>query len=130
MLKDKIAKTPILKHFDPDRAPVIVLYASKWAVSAALLQKMMELTGLKRLQAERLKPTRLTTEWWKTSIGTSAYPGYRVHCAVFSRDKGIDAPLDVFMSVPIFRSEWEAREMGGVGIKLDVGGQKLRKGKR
>ena len=39
MLKDKIAKTPILKHFDPDRPPVIVVYASKWAVSAALLQE-------------------------------------------------------------------------------------------
>ena len=39
MLKDKIAKTPILKHFDPDRIPVIVVYASKWAVSAALLQE-------------------------------------------------------------------------------------------
>ena len=38
MLKDKIAKTPLLKHFDPDCPPVIVVYASKWAVSAALLQ--------------------------------------------------------------------------------------------
>ena len=39
LLKAKIAATPILKHFDPDRAPVIVVYASKWAVSAALLQE-------------------------------------------------------------------------------------------
>ena len=39
MLKDKIAKTPILKIFDPNRPPVIVVYASKWAVSAALLQE-------------------------------------------------------------------------------------------
>ena len=38
-LKQKIATTPILKHFDPDRPLVIVVYASKWAVSAALLQK-------------------------------------------------------------------------------------------
>ena len=38
MLKDKIFKTPIFMHFDPDRAPVIVVYASKWAVSAALQQ--------------------------------------------------------------------------------------------
>ena len=37
MLKDKTAKTPILKHFDPDRSPVIVVDASKWAVLAALL---------------------------------------------------------------------------------------------
>ena len=39
LLKAKIATTPILKHFDPDRSPVIVVYASKWAVSAALLQE-------------------------------------------------------------------------------------------
>ena len=39
MLKAKVATTPILKHFDPDRPPVIVVYASKWAVSAALIQE-------------------------------------------------------------------------------------------
>ncbi|OWZ13092.1 reverse transcriptase [Phytophthora megakarya] len=38
-LKAKIISTPILKHFDPGRAPVIVLYANKWAISAALMQK-------------------------------------------------------------------------------------------
>ena len=37
LLKTKIATTPILKHFDLDRSPVIVVYASKWAVSASLL---------------------------------------------------------------------------------------------
>uniref|UniRef100_A0AAV1TTL7 Reverse transcriptase domain-containing protein n=1 Tax=Peronospora matthiolae TaxID=2874970 RepID=A0AAV1TTL7_9STRA len=39
MLKAKIATAPMLKHFDPDRSPVIVVYASKWAVSAALIQE-------------------------------------------------------------------------------------------
>ena len=39
MLKAKIASTPILKHFDPDQPPVIVVYASKGAVSAALIQE-------------------------------------------------------------------------------------------
>ena len=32
MLKAKIATAPMLKHFDPDRSPVIVMYDSKWAV--------------------------------------------------------------------------------------------------
>ena len=31
-LKQKIASTPILKHFDPDRPPVIVVYASGEAI--------------------------------------------------------------------------------------------------
>ena len=39
ILKYKIAKTPFLKHYYPDRPLVIVVYASKWEVSAALLQE-------------------------------------------------------------------------------------------
>lgn len=37
-LYTKIATTPILKHFDSDRSPVIVVYASQWVVSDSLLQ--------------------------------------------------------------------------------------------
>ena len=32
LLKRKISNTPILIHFDPDRIPVIVVYANKWVV--------------------------------------------------------------------------------------------------
>ena len=39
MLKAKIDTAPMLKHFYPDRLPVIVVYASKWVVSAALIQE-------------------------------------------------------------------------------------------
>uniref|UniRef100_H3H4Z1 Reverse transcriptase domain-containing protein n=1 Tax=Phytophthora ramorum TaxID=164328 RepID=H3H4Z1_PHYRM len=39
MLKAKIVSTPVLKHFDPDRTPVIVVYASQWAISTALVQE-------------------------------------------------------------------------------------------
>ena len=39
LLKSKIANTPILKHFDPDRILVVVVYASKWAVSLDFLQE-------------------------------------------------------------------------------------------
>ncbi|OWZ19505.1 reverse transcriptase [Phytophthora megakarya] len=37
MLKAKIIATPVLKHFVPERTPVIVLYSNKWAISAAAL---------------------------------------------------------------------------------------------
>ena len=40
MLKAKIAQNPVLRLFYPDRRPVTVVYASKWAVSAALLQEV------------------------------------------------------------------------------------------
>ncbi|POM74088.1 LOW QUALITY PROTEIN: Reverse transcriptase [Phytophthora palmivora] len=39
MLKAKIVSTPVQRHFDPDRTPVVVLYASKCAISAALMQE-------------------------------------------------------------------------------------------
>ncbi|POM79942.1 Reverse transcriptase [Phytophthora palmivora] len=38
-LKNKIVTAPILLHFDVDRQPVVVVYASKWAISAALMQE-------------------------------------------------------------------------------------------
>ncbi|OWZ09555.1 reverse transcriptase [Phytophthora megakarya] len=39
VLKEKIAKTPILREFDPDRQAVVVVYASDWAISGALMQE-------------------------------------------------------------------------------------------
>ncbi|POM77628.1 Reverse transcriptase, partial [Phytophthora palmivora] len=39
MLKNKIVKAPIIQHFDVDRQPVVIVYASKWAISAALMQE-------------------------------------------------------------------------------------------
>ncbi|KAK1944854.1 hypothetical protein P3T76_003387 [Phytophthora citrophthora] len=37
-LKGKIAMTPTLRHFDPDKQPVVIVYASAWAISASLTQ--------------------------------------------------------------------------------------------
>ncbi|GMF33053.1 unnamed protein product [Phytophthora fragariaefolia] len=39
ILKERIADTPILRHFYPDKLPVIVVYASTLAISAALMQE-------------------------------------------------------------------------------------------
>ncbi|KAE9306181.1 hypothetical protein PR003_g21303 [Phytophthora rubi] len=37
-LKRKIATTPILRHFDTEKRPVVIVYASEWAVSASQVQ--------------------------------------------------------------------------------------------
>ncbi|KAE8885330.1 hypothetical protein PF005_g5619 [Phytophthora fragariae] len=37
-VKKKIAATPILRHFDTEKRPVVIVYASGWAVSASLVQ--------------------------------------------------------------------------------------------
>ncbi|GMF51285.1 unnamed protein product [Phytophthora fragariaefolia] len=37
-LRVKLAETPMLKHFDPHREPIVIVYASEWAVVAVLAQ--------------------------------------------------------------------------------------------
>ncbi|OWZ16535.1 reverse transcriptase [Phytophthora megakarya] len=41
-LKAKIATTPILRHFDPDRRATVMVYASNWAISGSLLQEHIQ----------------------------------------------------------------------------------------
>ncbi|KAE8981857.1 hypothetical protein PR002_g23694 [Phytophthora rubi] len=38
-LREKIGTTPILRHFDPDRLPVVIVYASEWAISDSIMQE-------------------------------------------------------------------------------------------
>ncbi|KAE9038396.1 hypothetical protein PR002_g6047 [Phytophthora rubi] len=38
-LKEKVSSTLILRHFQPDLQPVVVVYANDWAISAALMQE-------------------------------------------------------------------------------------------
>ena len=59
MLKAKIAGTPILNHFDPERPPVIVVYASKWAISAALLQDLDGVNWPVIFTSRTLKPNKI-----------------------------------------------------------------------
>ena len=35
MLKNKMATAPILRHFDPSKEAVIIVYASEWAIPAS-----------------------------------------------------------------------------------------------
>ena len=56
MLKAKVAQTPVLKHFDPDCRPVIVVYDSKWAISADLLQEHDGVNWSVMFTSRTLKP--------------------------------------------------------------------------
>ncbi|GMF51249.1 unnamed protein product [Phytophthora fragariaefolia] len=38
ILKSKLATTPMLKHFDAEREPVVIVYADGWAIAAVLAQ--------------------------------------------------------------------------------------------
>ena len=68
MMKDKIAGIPILKHFYPELPPVIVVYASKWAVSAVLLQ---DHDGVHRpviFTSRTLKPNEIDYDMVETEV--------------------------------------------------------------
>ena len=65
LLQSKIATTPILKHFGSDRSPVIVMYASKWAISAALLQEYDGVYWPVTFFSRTLSPMKSTTGWWR-----------------------------------------------------------------
>ena len=59
MLKAQIATASMLNYFDPDRHPVIVVYASNWAVSAALKQEYDGVFFPVALTSRTLKPNEL-----------------------------------------------------------------------
>ncbi|POM72680.1 LOW QUALITY PROTEIN: Reverse transcriptase [Phytophthora palmivora] len=59
MLKAKIVSTPVLRHFDPDRTLVVVLYASKWAISAALMQEHDGVYWPVTFTSRTLKPSEI-----------------------------------------------------------------------
>ncbi|ETP05185.1 hypothetical protein F441_18167 [Phytophthora nicotianae CJ01A1] len=50
---------PVLRHFDPDRVPVVVVYASDWAISAALVQEHEYTYMPVTLASRTVKPNEL-----------------------------------------------------------------------
>ena len=125
MLKDKIAKTPILKHFDPDRPPVIVVYASKWAVSAALLQEHDGVYWPVTFTSRKLKPNKIIYRMVEKEVLALLRIldiGYTMLVAreikVLTRHSTL-AWLVQSSGLNGKLGRWEAREMGGVAIKLD-----------
>ena len=69
-LKQKIATKPTLKQFDPDGPPVIVLYASKWAVSSALLKKHEGVYWPISFSSRTLKPNEVSYDMVEKEVLT------------------------------------------------------------
>ncbi|OWZ16692.1 reverse transcriptase [Phytophthora megakarya] len=59
VLKEKIAKTPILRHFDPDRQAVVVIYASDWVIAGALMQEYDQVYNPVMFASRTLKSSKL-----------------------------------------------------------------------
>ena len=59
MLKNKMATAPILRHFDPLKEAVIIVYASEWAISASLVQEYEGLLMPVTFTSRKLKANKL-----------------------------------------------------------------------
>ncbi|GMF52044.1 unnamed protein product [Phytophthora fragariaefolia] len=59
LLKDKIVHAPIMPHFNPDKRPVVILYASKSAISAALVQEHEGVYKPVTFTSRTLKPNEI-----------------------------------------------------------------------
>ncbi|RAW22222.1 hypothetical protein PC110_g21337, partial [Phytophthora cactorum] len=58
-LKGKIATTPTLRHFDPNRPATVVVYASDWVISAALMQEYDRIYYPINFISRTLKPNEI-----------------------------------------------------------------------
>ncbi|GMF15143.1 unnamed protein product [Phytophthora fragariaefolia] len=59
VLKDEIVNAPNLTHFDPDKRPVVIWYASKWAISTALVQEHEGVYKPVTFTSRTLKPNEI-----------------------------------------------------------------------
>ncbi|GMF25375.1 unnamed protein product [Phytophthora fragariaefolia] len=69
VLKNKIVNASILTHFDPDKRPVVILYANKWAISAALVQEHEGVYNPGASTSRTLKPNEINYAWMLNSSG-------------------------------------------------------------
>jgi len=58
-LKVKIAETPMLRHYDPEREPVVIVYASDWAIAAVVVQEHDGTYMPVKFTSRTLKPNEL-----------------------------------------------------------------------
>ncbi|OWZ01743.1 reverse transcriptase [Phytophthora megakarya] len=58
-LKAKIATTPVLRHFDPERRAMVVVYARDWAISGSLMQEYDQINYPVMFASHTLKSNEL-----------------------------------------------------------------------
>ncbi|CAH0474368.1 unnamed protein product [Peronospora belbahrii] len=70
MRKNKIATAPILRHFEPSKEAVIIVYASKWAISASLVEDRGGILMPVTFTSRTIKANKLYySTWRKKSTG-------------------------------------------------------------
>ncbi|KAG3087770.1 hypothetical protein PI125_g18555 [Phytophthora idaei] len=98
MLNNKIAAAPVLRHFDPDRTPVVVVYASDWAISAALMHVHDGVYMPVNFTSRMLKSNALNY-----GAGEKGVLARVLHAVGHEVGQGIDSTLDLGMAGAIIR---------------------------
>jgi hypothetical protein len=117
MLKAKIASTPLLKHFDPDRIPVVVVYASKWAISAALMQEHDGVYWSVMFTSRTLKPNEIN------------YGIVDKEVLALLRILDVCSAFDTGVVVAVFGLQRTTWSMGSALVQLNTGDQEVREGR-
>lgn len=131
LLIAKIATTPILKHFDLDRPPVVVLYASKWAISAALIQMYDGVYWPVTFTSRTLKVNEINYGIVKEEVLALLRILNVCYNTLVSRKIAVCSVSSTFnpgMADAISRAEQKIRQMGSLVIELDNRDQEVRDG--
>ena len=101
---------------------MIVVYASKWAVSASLLQEYDGVYWSVSFVSRTLNPNDINYGMVEKEVLALLSPGCVIRYAGVPRDQSPHSIFNPRLVGPIFGSQWEAGEMGRVVVELDFEG--------
>ncbi|POM68913.1 Reverse transcriptase [Phytophthora palmivora] len=120
ILKNKIVTAPILLHFDVDRQPVVVVSASKWAISPALMQEHDGIYKPVTFTSRTLKPNEINY-----GMVDKEDTIYLLYSTCDKIDLSVDAPLHIDVVTSLIRIARTVRTVGCTSIKLDPRGRQM-----
>ncbi|KAE8887672.1 hypothetical protein PF002_g27891 [Phytophthora fragariae] len=126
LLKEKIVSPPILKHFDPDQAPVGIVYANKWAISAALVQEHDGVFWPVTFTSRILKTNELNYGIVEKEVLALLRILDVCHTMLVSGQIKVLSRL----AVAIFGSSGSLGYMGGAPVSMDAGDHEMQEGRR
>ncbi|OWY92660.1 reverse transcriptase, partial [Phytophthora megakarya] len=102
------ATTPILRHFDPDRKATVVVYASDWAISEALMEEYDQIYYPVTFASRTLKSNELNY-----GIAEKEIPGSQLQYVGRTSDPCVNPTLNIGVALQIHGLTRTFRTMGG-----------------
>ncbi|OWY97075.1 reverse transcriptase, partial [Phytophthora megakarya] len=114
----RVATTPILRHFDPDRKATVVVYASDWAISGALMQEYDQIYYPVTFASRTLKSNELNYGI-AGSVSPSEDPRSQLQCVGRASNPCANPTLNIGVALQINSLTRTFRTMGGPAVALD-----------